>query len=44
MISIFPGRPDEACLVLSLVRELAEYEKLSQEVEATEAMLAEGKR
>jgi len=31
--------PDEAGLVLSLVRELAEYEKLSHEVEATEAML-----
>ena len=32
--------PDEAGLVLSLVRELAEYEKLSHEVEATEQMIA----
>lgn len=31
------ARPDEAGLVLSLVRELAEYEKLLHEVEATEA-------
>lgn len=30
-------RPDEAGLVLSLVRELAEYEKLLHEVQATEA-------
>ena len=29
------ARPDEAGLVLSLVRELAEYEKLLHEVEAT---------
>ena len=31
------ARPDEAGLVLSLVRELAAYEKLSHEVDATEA-------
>jgi GNAT superfamily N-acetyltransferase len=31
------ARPDEAALVLSLIRELADYEKLLQEVEATEA-------
>ena len=31
------ARPDEAGLVLSLVRELAEYEKLLHEVDATEA-------
>src|SRR5476651_2427677 len=31
------ARPDEAGLVLSLVRELASYEKLRHEVEATEA-------
>ena len=31
------ARPDEAGLVLSLVRELASYEKLLHEVEATEA-------
>jgi GNAT superfamily N-acetyltransferase len=35
------ARPDEAGLVLSLVRELAEYEKLLHEVEATEAMISE---
>jgi GNAT superfamily N-acetyltransferase len=34
------ARSDEAGLVLSLVRELAEYEKLSHEVEATEAGIA----
>jgi GNAT superfamily N-acetyltransferase len=34
------ARSDEAGLVLSLVRELAEYEKLSHEVEATEADIA----
>ncbi|HTA98981.1 MAG TPA: GNAT family N-acetyltransferase [Bradyrhizobium sp.] len=34
------ARSDEAELVLSLVRELAEYEKLSHEVEATEADIA----
>jgi GNAT superfamily N-acetyltransferase len=33
------ARPDEAGLVLSLVRELAGYEKLLHEVEATEAMI-----
>ena len=35
------ARPDEAGLVLSLVRELAEYERLPHEVEATEADIAE---
>jgi GNAT superfamily N-acetyltransferase len=35
------AHPDEAGLVLSLVRELAEYEKLLHEVEATEAMISE---
>jgi GNAT superfamily N-acetyltransferase len=39
--SIRRARPDEAGLVLSLVCELAEYEKLSHEVEATETMIAE---
>ena len=34
-------RPDEAGLVLSLVRELADYEKLLQEVEATEPDIAD---
>ncbi|MBR1088337.1 GNAT family N-acetyltransferase [Bradyrhizobium manausense] len=35
------ARSDEAGLVLHFVRELAEYEKLSHEVEATEADIAE---
>ena len=35
------ARPDEAGVVYSLIRELAEYEKLSHEVEATEAMIAD---
>jgi GNAT superfamily N-acetyltransferase len=35
------ARPDEAGVVLSLVRELAEYENLSHEVEATEVMIAD---
>jgi GNAT superfamily N-acetyltransferase len=35
------ARADEASIVLSLIRELAEYEKLSHEVEATEAMIAD---
>lgn len=39
-IAIRAARPDEAGLVLSFVRELAEYEKLAHEVEATEATIA----
>ena len=35
------ARPDEAGVVLSLIQELAEYEKLLHEVEATEKMIAE---
>jgi diamine N-acetyltransferase len=35
------ARSDEAGLVLAFIRELAEYEKLSHEVEATETMIAE---
>ena len=35
------ARPDEAGVVLALIRELAEYEKLLHEVEATEAMIAD---
>ncbi len=35
------ARTDEAGTVLSLVRELAAYEKLSHEVEATETMIAD---
>jgi GNAT superfamily N-acetyltransferase len=38
-LTIRRSRPDEAGLVLSLVCELAEYEKLLHEVEATEAMI-----
>ena len=36
---IRPAGPGEAPLVLAFVRELAEYEKLSHEVDATEAMI-----
>ncbi len=36
-LTIRRARPGEAGLVLSLLRELAEYEKLLHEVEATEA-------
>ena len=35
------ARPDEAGVVLSLIRELAEYEKLLHEVEATEVMISD---
>ena len=35
------ARTDEAGVVLSLIRELAEYEKLLHEVEASEAMIAD---
>jgi GNAT superfamily N-acetyltransferase len=38
-LTIRRARPDEAGLVLSLVRELADYEKLLHEVEATEATI-----
>ncbi|WFU83471.1 GNAT family N-acetyltransferase [Bradyrhizobium sp. CIAT3101] len=40
-LSIRRAHPGEAGLVLGFVRELAEYEKLSHEVEATEADIAE---
>src|SRR5688500_16063227 len=36
-LTIRRARPDEAALVVSLIRELAAYEKLLHEVEATEA-------
>src|SRR5438132_4420105 len=39
-LSIRPARPGEACLVLELVRELAEYERLRDAVFATEGMIA----
>ncbi|WP_024520341.1 GNAT family N-acetyltransferase [Bradyrhizobium sp. Tv2a-2] len=40
-LTIYRARPDQVSLVFSLIRELAEYEKLSHEVEATEAMIAD---
>ncbi|WP_338828396.1 GNAT family N-acetyltransferase [Bradyrhizobium sp. 27S5] len=40
-LTIRRARPDEAGLVFSLVRELAEYEKLLHEVHASEADVAE---
>ena len=39
-LTIRPARPDEAGLVLAFIRELAEYERLSHEVEAREADIA----
>ena len=39
-LTIRRARPDEAALVVSLIRELAAYEKLLHEVEATEADIA----
>lgn len=38
-LTIHRARPDEVPLVFSLVRELADYEKLSHEVEATETLI-----
>ena len=38
-LAIHRARKEQAGLVLSFIRELAEYEKLSHEVEATEAMI-----
>jgi len=38
-VTIRPAREDEVSLVLQFVRELAEYERLSHEVVATEEML-----
>jgi GNAT superfamily N-acetyltransferase len=40
-LSINRARPDQAGLIFSLICELAEYEKLSHEVEATEGGIAE---
>ena len=40
-LNIRRARPGEAGLVLAFIRELAAYEKLSHEVEATETMIAE---
>jgi GNAT superfamily N-acetyltransferase len=41
MLELRPARPEDASLILALVRELAEYERLSHEAAATEAELAE---
>ena len=38
-LHIRPARPGDAPLVLQFVRELADYEKLSHDVDATEAMI-----
>jgi diamine N-acetyltransferase len=38
-LAIHRARPDDVPLVLSLIRELAAYEKLLHEVEATEAII-----
>ena len=38
-LQIRRSRPTDVATVLSLIRELADYEKLSHEVEATEAMI-----
>jgi GNAT superfamily N-acetyltransferase len=40
-LSIHRARPEEAGLIYSLICELAEYEKLSHEVEATQAGIAD---
>jgi GNAT superfamily N-acetyltransferase len=40
-LAIYRARPDQVPLVHSLICELADYEKLSHDVEATEAMIAE---
>jgi diamine N-acetyltransferase len=40
-LAIHRARPEEAPLVLSLIRELAEYERLAHEVEASEALIAQ---
>jgi GNAT superfamily N-acetyltransferase len=37
--SIAPATPSDVALVLSLIRELAEYENLAHDVQATEALL-----
>ena len=38
-LEIRPAQPDDCPLILGLIRELAEYEKLAHEVEATETRL-----
>jgi diamine N-acetyltransferase len=41
MLQLRRARPDDVSLILALVRELADYERLSHEVQATEADLAQ---
>ena len=38
-LSLRPARPGDAALVLALIRELAEYERLTHEVDASEAAI-----
>ena len=40
MISLRPAEPKDAALICAFIRELAEYERLSHEVQATQADLA----
>jgi diamine N-acetyltransferase len=42
-VSLFirAARPDDAALIFALIRELAEYEKLSHEVDANEVQISE---
>jgi GNAT superfamily N-acetyltransferase len=40
-LTIRPAKPGEAELVLAFIKDLAEYERLAHEVDATEAMIAE---
>jgi GNAT superfamily N-acetyltransferase len=39
-LAIRPARPDDSALIFALVRELAVYEKMLDEVDATEEMIA----
>lgn len=39
-VAIREARPEDGALIFALVRELAEYEKLAHEVDATEAVIA----
>jgi len=39
-LSVHRARPDESGLIYALLRELADYEKLTHEVAATEADIA----
>lgn len=40
-VAIRPARPGDEAAILGLIRELADYERLAQEVTATPALLAE---